>query len=84
MAAASGVSIDLDSSTLGPRPALALTGGEDHALLATFPPGRALPGGFRRVGRVLAAGPDPVLVDAAPHRGRGGWDPYRDWDAARG
>ena len=30
-----------------------LTGGEDHALAATFPPDRALPGGFRRVGVVL-------------------------------
>ena len=31
-----------------------LTGGEDHALLATFPAGTELGGGFRAVGRVYA------------------------------
>lgn len=30
-----------------------LTGGEDHALLATFPDGSALPDGFTPIGRVL-------------------------------
>ena len=30
-----------------------LTGGDDHALLATFPAGSALPEGFRVIGRVV-------------------------------
>ena len=40
-----------------------LTGGEDHGLLATFPPDAVLPGAFRAVGRVLAAEGAPVTVD---------------------
>lgn len=62
----------------------ALHGGEDHALLATFPPNAPLPPGFRIIGRAVERGPEPVLVDGAAYAGRGGWDPYRDWDAARG
>jgi thiamine-monophosphate kinase len=84
LAAASRVTLDVDSATLGPHPPAALTGGEDHALLATFPPERGLPEGFRPIGRVLAAAAHGVLVDGAPHDGRGGWDPYRDWDARVG
>ena len=41
-----------------------LTGGEDHALLATFPPGTALPPGFTAIGRVVEGEP-AVLVDGA-------------------
>ena len=82
MAEASVVTIALDADAVGPEPAL--SGGEDHGLLAAFPPGAPLPPGFRGIGRVLAAGPDPVLVGEAPATGRGGWDPYRDWDAGRG
>lgn len=86
MAEASEVRIDLD-------PALdehALRGGEDHALLACFPPGIALPVGFRPIGRVLSRAVDVpdrdgfVTVGGAPVTGRGGWDPHRDWDAVRG
>jgi len=84
MAAASGVTIALESASLGPDAASALVGGEDHALLATFPPGRTLPRGFKRVGAVQERGKDAVLVDGRPHDGRGGWDPYRDWDAGTG
>jgi thiamine-monophosphate kinase len=84
LAAASAVTIALDSSALGPDVQSALTGGEDHALLATFAAGHALPHGFRRVGEVLDRGDAPVLVDGTAHRGRGGWDPYRDWDARTG
>lgn len=84
IAAASGVSIDLDAAALGPDPSFALSGGEDHALLATFPRGTVLPAGFRPLGRVVAAGDAPVLLGGAPHLGRSGWDPYRDWDADRG
>ncbi|MFH8250126.1 thiamine-phosphate kinase [Microbacterium sp. B2969] len=82
MATASRVTIRLDGSAVGPEPAL--SGGEDHALLATFPPEAGLPQGFRTIGRVEAAGADPVLVDGVVPAGRGGWDPYRDWDATRG
>jgi thiamine-monophosphate kinase len=82
MARASGVGLDFDSSLLGDRPEVALGGGEDHGLLATFPPGTALPDGFRRLGTVTAdAG--VVLVDGVPHA-QGGWDPYRGWDGAAG
>lgn len=75
IADASDVTIDLDRGALGPDPALALAGGEDHALLATFP-GRALPAGFRVIGMVRPRGAAPVTVDGAPHSGAG-WDPYR-------
>ncbi|WP_396822987.1 thiamine-phosphate kinase [Microbacterium trichothecenolyticum] len=84
MAAASGVTIALESAALGSDVASALAGGEDHALLATFPVDRPLPHGFVRVGVVQARGQDAVLVDGRAHDGRGGWDPYRDWDAGIG
>jgi thiamine-monophosphate kinase len=84
MAAASGVCIELETATLGGDPHSALTGGEDHALLAAFPHDRPLPAGFRRIGRVRAQDADPVLVDGARYEGRTGWDPYRDWDARTG
>jgi thiamine-monophosphate kinase len=84
MAEASGVTLDIESGRLGPDLARALTGGEDHALLATFPAGTVLRGGFGRIGTVSARGEAPVSVDGVPFDGRGGWDPYRDWDAARG
>lgn len=84
LAEASRVTLSIESATLGPDPASALTGGEDHALLATFPPERALPHGFRRIGVVRERGEHGVLVDSLPHSGRSGWDPYRDWDAGTG
>lgn len=84
MAAASGVCIDIDSSTLGASPKSALGGGEDHALLATFPAAAQVPMGFAVIGRVIEHGRDRVLVDGAAHVGVGGWDPYRDWDAHTG
>jgi thiamine-monophosphate kinase len=84
MADASEVTIAIDSIALGPRRGWAVDGGEDHALLATFPPGTALPPGFRVVGAVRERGDLPVLVDEEPYEGRAGWDPYRDWDSATG
>ncbi len=84
MAAASGVSLDIDTATLGADLAEALTGGEDHALLAAFPATVPLPAGFRTIGRVIARSGHAVLLDGAGHDGRGGWDPYRDWDAHGG
>ncbi|MDQ4213174.1 thiamine-phosphate kinase [Microbacterium capsulatum] len=77
MADASGVTIALDRAALGAHPHRALAGGEDHALLATFPPGD-LPPGFRRIGSVVPRIPDaPVTCDGEPV-GPLGWDPYRD------
>ncbi|WP_156761967.1 thiamine-phosphate kinase [Microbacterium karelineae] len=83
LADASGVALDLSSAALGADPELALRGGEDHALLATFAPG-ALPPGFREIGVVRARGADPLLVDGSAHAGGSGWDPYRDWDGHGG
>ncbi|MBX3193767.1 MAG: thiamine-phosphate kinase [Microbacteriaceae bacterium] len=80
IADASGVALDLDSDAVGsPR---ALTGGEDHALLAAFPAGVAMPGGFRAIGIVRTG--EGLLVDGRPYDHRGGWDPYADWDGAAG
>ncbi len=81
MGEASGVTIDLDAAAVGST--VALTGGEDHALLATFPGDAVLPSGFREIGRVRAGEPG-VRVDGRPFDPRGGWDPYADWDGAAG
>jgi thiamine-monophosphate kinase len=75
LAAASGVALDLHATEAE------LAGGEDHSLLATFPSGTVLPGGFRPIGVVVEG--DGVLVDGHPVDG-GGWDPYSGWDSARG
>ncbi|MHA3684979.1 thiamine-phosphate kinase [Leucobacter sp. HY1908] len=86
LARASRVTLHLDSTALQasfgdqygvdvPLTAM-LNGGEDHGLLATFPPGRALPGGFHAIGLVEAARHDPeLLVDGAPYAASG-WDPF--------
>ncbi|WP_375384078.1 thiamine-phosphate kinase [uncultured Microbacterium sp.] len=84
LADASGVTIDLEARWLGPDAARALAGGEDHALLATFPSEVDLTGGFMRIGRVRDRADAALLVDGAPYQERSGWDPYRDWDAGRG
>ncbi|MCR2818963.1 thiamine-phosphate kinase [Microbacterium sp. zg.Y1090] len=84
LAAASGVTLVLSSAALGPDPVAALEGGEDHALLATFPPGAPLPDGFRVIGGVVQAGAAAVQLDGAPYDAPGGWDPYRDWDRQAG
>jgi thiamine-monophosphate kinase len=78
IARASGVTIELDTSGWEiPEPMQAaasayntdphewmLTGGDDHALLATFPAGKPLPDGFLAIGHVTA-GEAAVLVDGA-------------------
>ncbi len=103
VAAASGVVVDLDgeavaelAAPLAPAARLlgadprdwVLTGGEDHGLLAVFPPGVPLPGAFRAIGSCAPAPPAPdgslprVLLDGrAPHRALGhavgeGWDHF--------
>ncbi len=82
VAEGSGVAIDLDVAELGDDPVTALIGGEDHGLLAAFPPGALLPGGFRRIGSVIdGAG---LLVAGELFEGLGGWDPYLHWDGRAG
>ncbi|WP_100446714.1 thiamine-phosphate kinase [Glycomyces xiaoerkulensis] len=90
LAAASGVTIEVDSGALDVSEPMAnaaealgtdarkwlLTGGEDHALAAAFPAGAILPEGWRRIGEVgEGAG---VTVDGAPWRGPAGWDHFRE------
>jgi thiamine-monophosphate kinase len=64
-------------STPGHPRALAwvLTGGEDHALAATFPPGTALPPRWTTIGTVHAG--QGVLVDGREWAGPPGWDHFR-------
>jgi thiamine-monophosphate kinase len=50
-----------------------LTGGEDHVLVATLPPGTPAPDGCRVVGRI-SAGEPAVLVDGEP--AQGGWEHF--------
>ncbi len=80
VARASGVGIDFDSALLGADPATAMAGGEDHSLLATFPPGVALPAPFRRIGTCSAVG---ICIDGDAYDPVG-WDPYRDWSGSAG
>ncbi len=94
LARASGVAIDFVALTGPSLTPAELTGGEDHSLLATFPPGVVLPGGFRAIGIVIAADGGEgagdsasVLVEGVPFEGRGGWDPYAatgGWDGGAG
>jgi thiamine-monophosphate kinase len=85
LAEASGVAIDVRSGSLevaeplqavaaatGSDPlALVLGGGDDHALLATFPAGAALPEGWTVIGEVAEG--SGVTVDAASYEGPAGW-----------
>jgi thiamine-monophosphate kinase len=88
LAAASDVGIDLASAALSvDRDAVAdaaaaagadpwawvLGGGEDHALVATFP--GPLPVGWRPIGQVLD-GPARVLVDGDTWHGNPGWQSF--------
>jgi thiamine-monophosphate kinase len=51
-----------------------LTGGEDHALVAAFPPDTVLPARWRLIGEVSSG--TGVTVDGAPHEGPGGWQHF--------
>ncbi len=77
IAAASGVAIDFDLAAVGDIEAL--TGGEDHAMLACFPLTATIPSAFRVIGRVAPG--EGVLVDGVPFDARGGWDPFADYSA---
>jgi thiamine-monophosphate kinase len=95
VARASGVVVDLDPAALAPPDDLAaaasalgdaalarawvLTGGEDHALLACFPPDAGIPAPFAVVGRVLAADDEPgALVGGRAWAGSDGWHHFGD------
>ncbi len=52
-----------------------LRGGEDHALLATFPPGVVIPDGFAVIGEV-SEGDAGVLLDGKPVTGKAGHDHF--------
>jgi thiamine-monophosphate kinase len=51
-----------------------LTGGEDHALVAAFPPDTVLPARWRLIGEVRSG--TGVTVDGAPHEGPAGWQHF--------
>ncbi len=53
----------------------ALTGGEDHSLVATFPAGVVLPARWTVIGVVRDG--RGVLVGGQPHPGAPGWDHFR-------
>ena len=53
----------------------ALTGGEDHSLVAAFPPGVVLPARWTVIGVVRDG--RGVLVGGLPHPGAPGWDHFR-------
>ncbi|GGG06452.1 thiamine-monophosphate kinase [Rhodococcoides trifolii] len=89
IAEASGVDVDLDSEVLTPSDELnsaaeslgldalqwILTGGEDHALVGTFPSTATLPDGWRRIGRVTGGG-GSVTVEGRPVEGTPGWTSF--------
>ena len=89
VAADSGVCIDLRSASLPVAPALrlaagklgthwlawVLTGGEDHALAATFDQQAQLPETWVVIGEVRSG--DGVLVDSVAWEEPGGWDHFR-------
>jgi thiamine-monophosphate kinase len=89
IALASGVGIDIVTESIGQDPALAaaaaltgaretdwlLTGGEDHALAATFPARAVLPAGWTAIGTVRAGG--GVRADGQPWAQVAGWDHFR-------
>jgi len=89
VAQASGVLIDIDTALLPVSGDLAaaaaalglpgplewmLTGGEDHALAATFPPGISLPDGWTVAGHVRAG--RGVQVNGRAFTGRAGWNHF--------
>jgi thiamine-monophosphate kinase len=95
IARASGVGIDISTdavrvdrklvevaSALGADPLRwVLTGGEDHALAATFSSDAHIHSGWSRIGRVVKAPTDDaaVTVDGAPYGGDGAEAGWRHW-----
>jgi thiamine-monophosphate kinase len=65
------------ASALGANPQhWVLTGGEDHALAATFSDPAAVPEGWRTIGTVRQ-GPAAVTVDSQAYQGASGWEHWR-------
>ena len=92
IAKASGVTVQIDKSALlGFEAVLELAalrlevttedwvlfGGEDHALLATFPEGSSIPKEFKPIGRIIASSGVLVLLDDIELQVNG-------WDSVRG
>nr|WP_040749796.1 thiamine-phosphate kinase [Nocardia transvalensis] len=89
IARSSGIAVDVDPALLG-DPALEpvaellgadslgwiLTGGEDHAFVATFGAGQPLPDGWTPVGRVEAG--SGVTVGGEPWTGPVGWESFAE------
>jgi thiamine-monophosphate kinase len=77
--AATRLFIDGTGRGAGPEHTLALTwvltGGEDHALAATFPPGTTLPPRWTVIGQVQPG--LGVVVDGREWAGSAGWDHFR-------
>lgn len=71
--------IEDSEASEAPRAGLALewvlAGGEDHGLLATFPPG-SVPDGFCVLGQVVERGARPVGVDGVELGELAGWDHF--------
>ena len=55
-----------------------LEGGDDHALLATFPVDATLPSGFTAIGMVQDKGEDYVTVDQVAHPSQGGYSHFHN------
>ena len=68
--------VDVSTALGGDPMHWVLTGGEDHALAATFPSFVELPEGWRRIGAVTM--PDSgVTVDGNPYHREAGWEHWR-------
>ena len=67
LALASDVCLDFESASLGADLQLALGAGEDHGLLACFPPDRPLPSSFRALGRVVVG--EGIRIDGQRYEG---------------
>jgi thiamine-monophosphate kinase len=81
VAAASGVRIILDVDALAAlepslEPRLLLTGGEDHALAATLPPGTPRPAGPALIGSVEDGAGVVLRGESVPEVPAGGWDHF--------
>ncbi|MCW1381207.1 thiamine-phosphate kinase [Novosphingobium sp. KCTC 2891] len=81
MAQASGVTIAIDRTAVPLAPGLpaarideGLSWGDDYELLFTLPADIAPPCLAHRIGRVLPAGPDSLLLDGAPPAGKLGYE----------
>ena len=69
--------LELPAQSLGVDPKQwVLSGGEDHALLATFPAAAQIPKSFKLIGKVLTQGAPALLLDGKAIE-TAGWDSIR-------